>query len=976
MTAPTEKRFEQYIENSLLARGYVRKDHREYDRALCLIPDEVTGFIRDTQPEAWKRIMPKHSESTLARLLRHISSEVEKRGVVDVLRNGIKEGDQTLRLVYFQPNSGLNRDHEQLFRKNRFSLVRQLRYSGTNENSIDMVLFINGFPVVTMELKNNLSGQSYKDAEKQYKTARDPREPLLRFTRCVVHFCVDEDQVSMTTRLSGDSTHFLPFNKGIENPVNLSGYKSSYLWEEVLEPASLCDIIENFVHVSRETTVKWDGSKGKTAETRKELLVFPRYHQLEVIRKLKATVREEGPGHNYLIQHTTGSGKSYSIGWLAHLLTSLYRSKDDTERIFDSIIVVTDRVVLDRQLQATIKQLEQTRGVVAKVEKGSSQLKRHLEEGKDIIVTTIQKFPYISSQLASMSDRTFGVIIDEVHSSQTGETAKHLKKALSSTGALEDDPGMEDKILREIESRGRQPHISFFGFTGTPKNKTLELFGRKTDDDRFEAFHYYTMQQSIHEGFTLDVLQNYTTYKRWFKVVQKDEEEREVVKGRAKRAVFQFVDSHEETIHRKVQIILDQFRNRTEKKIGGEARAMVVVRSRLHCVLFFKEMSQQMKEKGFPYSCLVAFSGTVSHEGVEYTEDSLNKENRLAAGISIAKGMKDPRYRILIVSNKFQTGYDEPLMHTMFIDKHLDGIQCVQTLSRLNRTAKGKTDTFILDFANKYEDVIEAFKPFYTTTVLSEETDRNKIHEIEMKIMRYNIFTKLDVENFCKLFFSKDTQDEKLQPLIDAAVVAWNALKPEESKRKCKSEIQSFIRIYGYLSQIIELGQWYEMLFVYLRYLNRKLPKTDSKGFDISDVIDLESLRIERSGEYKFDAVSEPGVLDPIGAETATKPDEPRGPLSEVIKQINKVYGDTLTEAHLVHLREVSETLQQNDTLRVFMTANNSEQNKRTKFEQEFDRLLIKYVRHDLNFYKKVIDKNVKPLVVDYLFRACMRGEG
>ncbi|GMU89474.1 MAG: hypothetical protein AMXMBFR49_16820 [Chlorobiota bacterium] len=976
MTAPTEKRFEQYIENSLLARGYVRKDHREYDRALCLIPGEVTGFIRDTQPEAWKRIMPKHSESTLARLLRHISSEVEKRGVVDVLRNGIKEGDQTLRLVYFQPNSGLNRDHEQLYTKNRFSLVRQLRYSGANENSIDMVLFINGLPVVTMELKNNLSGQNYKDAEKQYKTARDPREPLLRFTRCVVHFCVDEDQVSMTTRLSGDSTHFLPFNKGIENPVNLSGYKSSYLWEEVLEPASLCDIIENFVHVSRETTLKWDGSKGKTAESRKELLVFPRYHQLEVIRKLKATVREEGPGHNYLIQHTTGSGKSYSIGWLAHLLTSLYRSKDDTERIFDSIIVVTDRVVLDRQLQATIKQLEQTRGVVAKVEKGSSQLKRHLESGKDIIVTTIQKFPYISSQLASMSDRTFGVIIDEVHSSQTGETAKHLKKALSSTGSQEDDPGMEDKILREIESRGRQPHISFFGFTGTPKNKTLELFGRKNDDDRFEAFHYYTMQQSIHEGFTLDVLQNYTTYKRWFKVVQKDEEEREVVKGRAKRAVFQFVDSHGETIHRKVQIILDQFRHRTEKKIGGEARAMVVVRSRLHCVLFFKEMSQQMKEKGFPYSCLVAFSGTVSHEGVEYTEDSLNKENRLAAGISIAKGLKDPRYRILIVSNKFQTGYDEPLMHTMFIDKRLDGIQCVQTLSRLNRTARGKTDTFILDFVNKYEEVIESFKPFYTTTLLSEETDKEKIHEIEQKIMRYNLYTKFDVEKFNKLYYEEKATDEELQPVIDVVVARWKELTPAERRRESKSEIQSFIRIYGYLSQIIPLGVYYEMLFIFLKYLNRKLPKTQQFDFDVSNAIDLESLRIDRFSEHSSTMTAEPGIVDPIGVETGGRPDEPRGPLSELIKNINKVYGDTLTEAHHILLRQVSENLQKNETLKTFMTADNSEQNKKKKFEQEFNRLILPFVRDDLKFYQKMSDKNVKPIVVEYLYNIWRRAEG
>ncbi|MBK8663300.1 MAG: type I restriction endonuclease subunit R [Ignavibacteriales bacterium] len=521
MTAPTEKRFEEYIETSLLSQGYSTIHYSEYDKQLCLIPDEVMTFLRESQPDPYKNLFPRQSKSTTMSVLKHISDEIDKHGLVEVLRKGVKVDGENLNLIYFQPNSGLNKDHEQLFKKNRFTLVRQLRYSQNNENALDLVLFINGLPVVTMELKSTLNNQTYKDAEKQYKTTRDPRDILFRFMRCIVHFCVDDDYVSMTTKLSGESTFFLPFNKGIENPNNLFGYKTSYLWEEVLTPESICDIIENFVHVAKETKTKWDNTKKKAVDAKSIVLVFPRYHQLEVIRKLKETIREEGAGHNYLIQHTTGSGKSYSIGWLAHLLTSLFQSKVDTTRMFDYVIVVTDRVVLDRQLQATIKQLEQTRGVVAGVEAGSKQLKQFLQSGKDIIITTIQKFPYISGEIAGMKNKKFAVIIDEVHSSQTGETAKHLKKALSSTGEIDEVENVEDKLLKEIESRGKQPHISYLGFTGTPKNKTLEIFGRRKEGGKFEAFHYYTMRQSIHEGFTLDVLQNYTTAKRYFKVVKK-----------------------------------------------------------------------------------------------------------------------------------------------------------------------------------------------------------------------------------------------------------------------------------------------------------------------------------------------------------------------------------------------------------------------------------------------------------------------
>lgn len=972
MTTPTEKRFEVHIENSLVSQGYTSLPYTKYDRGLCLIPDEVKGFIKSTQPEEWEKLELQYGDSASSKVLGRISDEIGKRGIVDVLRNGVKDRGANLRLVYFQPNSGLNKEHEDLYRLNRLSLVRQLRYSTKNENSIDMVLFVNGLPVLTMELKNQLTGQSYKDSEKQYRTARDPAEPLLRFKRCAVHFCVDNDNVSMTTQLAGDKTRFLPYNKDIENPVNYGGYRTHYLWEEVLAPGSLCDILENFVHLASESSTEWDSTKGKVVDKTKEVMVFPRYHQLTVIRRLKEAIREEGVGHNYLIQHTTGSGKSYSIGWLAHLLTSLYKTKDNTKRMFDSIIVVTDRIVLDKQLQRTVKQLEQTHGVVNKVEAGSKQLKQYLESGKDIIVTTIQKFPFISEEMVKMGNKTFGVIIDEVHSSQSGESAKHLKKTLTASQDSDDDGEIdyEDKILHEIQSRGKQKHISFFGFTGTPKNKTLELFGRKRADGMFEAFHYYTMKQSIYEGFTLDVIQNYTTYKRWFKVLQKSEEDKKLPESRATRALVNFVDSHEETIHRKVMIILDQFRNKTEKTIGGKGRGMVVVRSRLHCVLFFKEMVKQMRELALPYSCLVAFSGTVTHNGEEFTEDSLNRGNGLAYGIPIEKGLKDPRYRILIVSSKFQTGYDEPLLHSMFVDKVLNGIQCVQTLSRLNRVTTGKTETFVLDFVNKYEDIILSFEPFFTTTLLSEETDPNKLYDIETNIRGYNLFTKQETDDFCKEFYSEKATDELLQPLIDKVVERWRELNNPEDQSNFKSEIQSYIRLYGYISQIINFEDVnLEKLFVFLKYLNKKLPKNSESGIDLSKSVDLESLRIQMISENRTDIDYKPGILDPITAEAGQKPEEPQELLSEIIRKINEVFGEQLTDEHRIMIQHVNERMHKHEGLQKVMAGDNSEQNKKKKFEEILNETLLSYVNTQFDFYQKLENPRVKSILMDVIYR-------
>jgi len=974
MSSPDEKRFETYIEQSFNNQGYKSIPYTEYDKTLCLIPSEFISFIKDSQPKEYEKLQIQYGFETDIKVCKRLTEEIGRRGVIDVLRNGIKDRGSNISLVYFEPNSGLNLEHGELYKKNRYSLIRQFRYSLKNENSIDMVLSLNGIPLITMELKNQLTGQNFKDSERQYRQDREIKEPIFQFKRMLSHFCVDNDVVTMTTQLRGDDTKFLPYNKGIENPFNPTGYRTHYLWEEILTPNSLLDIIENFVHVSTESEKVWDNYKGKVVEKHKESLIFPRYHQLDCVRKIRDKVREEGTGNNYLIQHTTGSGKSLEIGWLSHLLTSLYRTQDDTHRIFDTIIVVTDRKVLDKQLQNTITQLEQTKGVVNSVDKDSKQLKDFLEKSKDIIISTIQKFPMISETISELKSRTFGVIVDEVHSSQTGETSKHLKKSISKgesdTDEDDDTYDYEDIIREEIKSRGHQNHVSFFGFTGTPKNKTLELFGRKNEDGHFVPFHSYTMKQSITEGFTLDVLKNYTTYSRWFKLLQTGDD-KQLPEGKVMRQVINFVDSHPETIEQKVKIILQQFMNKTSKTINGRGRGMVVVRSRYHCVLFQQEMKKQMKNMGLQYSVLVGYSGTINYGGRELTEGILNKENGLQNLVSIPDGLKDPRYRILIVSSKFQTGFDEPLLQSMFIDKKLSGVQCVQTLSRLNRTISGKTETFVLDFVNETEDIVESFQPFYTTTELIGETDPNKLYDLETKIKGFNLFTKYMVDEFCKLFYDDRETDETLQPILNRGVEKWNEIGDPEQKEEFKSHIQSYVRLYGYISQIITFEDIeLEKLFIFLKYVNKKLPKGDQTFIDISDSVDLDSLRIQKIGEHRLTLQDQKGELEPMSSEGGKGvTEEPVDLLSEIIRKINEIYGIEMNEEHKLDLKNVRHRMGEDVELRKVMTGDNSETNKRRKFEEVLSNIILSYVNDRVDFYQKMEHPMVKRLITDDFYR-------
>jgi len=963
---PNEQRFEDHIEECLAQSGYTKVHYEQYDRKLCLIPGEVIRFLKDSQPDEWERLESLYGSNVEAKVLSRISSEIAKRGVIDVLRGQVIDRGVYLRMCYFKPKSGLNPDHIQLYKKNRLNVLRQLHYSEQNENSIDVGLFVNGLPVITMELKNQLTGQTIRNSEKQYRQDRDPREPLLKFKRCVAHFCVDNDRVSMATKLSRGGTFFLPYNKGVENPPVDDGYRSEYLWKEILLPDSLLDILENFVHLSKEKSFEWNASTNQIDTKEKEALIFPRYHQLDLIRKLKSQVTVDGTGHNYLVQHTTGSGKSYSIGWLSHTLTSLYKSESETGRLFDSIIVVTDRTVLDDQLQNTISSLARTEGVVQGVEHGSQELREALEAGKSIIITTIQKFPHITESITSLKDKSFAVIIDEVHSSQSGEFSKSLRQTLTAEEP-EEDEGINDIVQREIESRGKQEHISFFGFTGTPKNKTLQIFGTPNEEGNRAAFHSYEMKQSIAERFTLDVLQHYTTYKRLFRLNELESgEDREVKRG--KRQIMRFVDSDPSTIEAKVRVMIDHWVHFGSKEIQGQARAMIVVQSRKHCVQYFREVNRQLEAHG--HKALVAFSGTVRMDGEEYTEAGLNRTVGHEGNIPI--GLKNPSFKVLIVSNKFQTGFDEPMLQSMYVDKALSGVQCVQTLSRLNRTTRGKDKTFVLDFVNEVEVIQEAFQQFYQSTILEGEVEPNTLYDKLTDIQAHNLYGPEDVEEFSNLFYQPErATDEMLHPILDRAVDNFKAIDSEEVQESIKAEIQSFIRLYGFLSQVMNFSDlMLEKSHVYLKFLNKKLPRRRASSEDISELLELEFLKLQNQGDQSIALDDGDAVIEPARFDSNPTTEEESELISELIKGVNERFGSMLSEEDRVILNQISSRLHNSEELARFQQGDNSPANKKDSFDEYFEKEVLETVNEHVDFYKKLEEnKDLRRFLQNHFYK-------
>lgn len=934
----TEEAFETAIEAHLTAvGGYVPGDKDAYDAERGLFPGDVLGYIQETQSKEWAYLEDLQKDKAGATLLddlcRALNSEHE--GCLSVLRHGFKCFGKTFRVAQFRPASGMNPDIQAHYDANRLSITRQVKYSTRHGKTLDVTLALNGIPVATLELKNPMSGQTWRNAIRQYKEDRDPNDLIFDFKkRALVHFAVDPDEVYMTTRLAGKATRFLPFNQGYKNgsgnPENPDGHKTAYLWEEVLERHSFLDLLARFIHLQVEE--KQVGSK----TIKRETMIFPRYHQMDCVRAAVADATEHGTGQNYLVQHSAGSGKSNSIAWLAHRLATLHDASD--EKVFDSVIIVTDRVVLDQQLQNTVYQFEHRQGVVQKIDEDSAQLAEALSQGVPIIITTLQKFPYAAEKMEGFGKKRYAVIIDEAHSSQGGETAtemkgvlagEHVKEAAAEYKRIHETPDEDDAIIREMLKRGRQPNISFFAFTATPKYKTLEVFGRPGHDGKPVPFHLYSMRQAIEENFILDVLEHYTTYKAYYRIVKSIEDDPHVDKRKAALALARFVSLHPHNIAQKTEVMIEHFRKFTMHKIGGKAKAMVVTSSRLHAVKYKLAFDKYIAEKGYTgIKTLVAFSGTVEDPdlpGTEYTESGMNIDGK---GKSIGekelpKRFASEEYQVLIVAEKYQTGFDQPLLHTMYVDKRLDGIQAVQTLSRLNRMHAGKEDTFVLDFVNEPEDILNAFQPFYEKTLVGERAEAKQLYELQAKLDGYRVYHAKEVDDFCRVFFKARREPTpadhgKMNACIDPAVTRFNDMD-EEAREAFRKELTAFRSLYAFLAQIIPFQDSdLEKLYTYIRFLLTKLPKGDrGPVYNFDDEVALKFYRLQKIGEGSIDlqAGESETISGPTAVGTAAgKPDEVE--LSTLIDRLNERFGTEFKPGDQLHFDSIREDAIADEDLR------------------------------------------------------------
>lgn len=936
--------------------GYRSRKPEQYDRTLCLDAEMAVAFAQATQPREWEKLRKQHGTEVRAKFLQRLASEVAKRSTLDVLRRGIKDSGCKFRLAYFRPSTGLNADLERLYAGNLFSVVRQLRYSEKSANELDLVLFLNGLPLFTAELKNPFNGQTVRHAIHQYRADRNPKgEPLLQLGRCLAHFAVDPELVYVTTHLQGDQTRFLPFNRGngtgAGNFPAATGYATAYLWERIWSRDSVLELVQHFV----QEVEKEDDRGRKTGERE---LIFPRYHQLDAVRRLVADARTRGPGQRYLIQHSAGSGKSNSIAWLAHQLSILHDADD--RRVFDSVVVITDRRVLDRQLQRNVKDFEQTAGVVENIDRRSIQLKEALEAGKNIIVTTLQKFPVIASDIAALPGKRFAVIVDEAHSSQSGESTKSLRTVLRA-GTLEEaereesgeEDDLEDRIMEEIRARGPQKNVSTFAFTATPKPKTLQLFGVRRGGGGYEAFSLYSMRQAIEEGFILDVLNNYTTYRTFWSLLKKVEDDPEYDRDTAAYLLRQFVDLHEHTIDKKIALMVEHFASHGVHAIGGKGKAMIVTRSRLHAVRYKRAADRYLRDRGYPFRALVAFSGTVEDRGVRETEAGMNGFPETAT----ADAFRRDENRFLIVANKFQTGFDQPLLHTMYVDKKLAGVHAVQTLSRLNRTHPGKTETMVLDFANDAAEIEEAFAPHYDRTVLSGGTDPNQLHDLEHRVLAFGIFSEAEVDAFARLYFAPEAAQERLYNALAPVVDRFRAAEPPE-QAEFRGVLNDYVRLYAFLSQLLTFAApELEKLYVFGRLLLRVLPRDErALPLEVQGTIELEHVKFARSHEGKIALQPRTGVLNPPNPAGAYSPRvEEMEPLSKIIKELNDRFGTEFSEDDKVFIARLEERLAGNAALEKTIQVNSPETAMLT-FKQVVTDHMQDLVDTDFRFYKQVND--------------------
>ena len=975
----TEENFENEIEHSLLTEGgYQQGLAKDYEKSTALFPADVVAFIQTTQPKLWERLEMLFKDKAQEELIKALNQELNIKGSLNVLRNGFRVANRTAKMAYFAPNSTLNETSRQQYDANIVKITRQV-ITEYNER-IDMVISVNGIPVSTIELKNEMSatGWTVEDAKYQYRKERNPQGKLFEFKkRALVHFAVDTQEVYMTTKLEGENTRFLPFNRGFNdgkgNPPVENDVRTAYLWREVLRKDSLMELIGRFLHLSREERkIRTDsGFRYITSER----MIFPRFHQLDAVRKLIAHTKTHGAGKNYLIQHSAGSGKSNTIAWLAHHLASLHNADD--EKIFNSVIIVTDRVVLDRQLQETVAQFEQTDGVVQKIDKDTHQLTAALAANVPIIITTIQKFPYVMHSIQTKAKhgehisldtegKRFAVIVDEAHSSQTGETAGELRQVLNKSGIEaaiaaefldlgEDEQAdieIQKNILREQFKRSRQDNLSFFAFTATPKWKTLALFDEPNEQGK-TPFHSYSMKQAIEEGFILDVLANYATYKQYFRLLRTADSDIELPKHKAKKELMRFVNLHPSVISQKVEIIIEHFQSVTRHKIGGYAKAMVVTSSREAAVRYKLAFDEYIDEKGYEgIKSLVAFSGKVilpEQTEKEYSEPSMNggiKETELP------EQFDSDNYQVLLVADKYQTGFDQPLLHTMFVDKVLSGVQAVQTLSRLNRTAKGKEDTFVLDFVNDHEAIYDAFKPYYQRTALGDIPSDEKLASLGNTLDEWKIYTQSDIDEFANIWFSGRTtptnsEHKKLNAVIDKAIEKYKHISDdpehnEEQQKLFKSQLQSYLNLYLFVSQILPYADSiHEKRYVYLKALMMKLPRgKQSEKLDLSKMAILQYYRLQQIGEGSIklnegEAEPQKGSTD-VGTGQVSLTEE----LDKLIKELNEAFTTEFTVADLLFFESVEKFARENPDI-VDAANNNPLSSFMDYFNTKIDDLLV-----------------------------------
>ena len=984
-TNTKENGFEKHIVDYLVdSNKYVERANTNYDTINCIDEDLLFQFLEETQAKSLEKLKRYHKDLYKQKIVKRLTDQIKQKGVIEVLRKGIVDGftDTKLRLFYDKPVSHYNQKANDLYQANIFSAMRQVYFSPQNNKSLDIVTFINGLPIISFELKNELTKQNVNHAIKQYKIDRDPNEEIFRFGRLVVNFAVDTEEVWMCTELKGQSSFFLPFNKGYKNGAGnppKEGIRTDYLWKEVLTKDSLTNIIQNYSQIITEEKEYLD-SKGKKRFKKVKKLIFPRFHQLASVRNILADAQENGAGQKYLIQHSAGSGKSNSISWLAHQLVGLH-NKAGNETIFDTVIVITDRRVLDKQIRDNIKQYQQVKGVVQAITEGSKQLKTALEEGKKIIITTIQKFPHIVEEIGDLPGTNFGIIIDEAHSSLSGQMARKLNETLSKVSDEEelqsdlenydenenDEVTGEDLIRAMVKARKLLPNASYFAFTATPKNKTLELFGvpyQENDKTKFRAFHLYSMKQAIEEGFIKDVLQNYTTYQSYYALLKKIEDDPEYDKKKAQKKLKAYVESHDHAIKKKSILMINQFLENLNKKVSGKAKAMMVTSSRANAVKYKKAFDQYLKDINSPYKAVVGFSGEIDGE----TETSLNG----FPSTKIPDEFEKDEYRFLLVANKFQTGFDQPLLHTMFVDKKLGGVNAVQTLSRLNRSHPLKKDTFVLDFANTAEEIENSFKPYFESTILGEATDPNKLFDLQDALDNYQVYTREQVEDFSNRILANVPVDQ-LHALLDESSNIFRNDLEEEQQADFRAKVKTYVRLYIFLSQIVEFENAYlERLYIFLNHLQNKLGGDTSVDLaqGILDNIDMDSYRLQL--ESTTNVVLEQGEdLKPIPTEMRGGVNDPEvDRLSSILQTFNERYGTEFEDTDKVRKMavDIAEGVMNNQEMKNSMEYSD-EQNAKITNDKIVGDEMLKHINSNFNFYKHYSDnKEFKEDVNNMIF--------